>query len=481
MIVHMPDQRLQGHTAESPRAAGEHVHRLLESIWASTSLEEATAAGDADRALRILHEVSCNLLSLGPSSQTHAAGGKAATADEVPAPGHLGVGRVGWRVIRQDVETVLRGVALLEKQNKYSEAVHYLRIVLPNCATAWQWQHAALRISLDLERGLNNPSRALAAYGSLLARGRVTRTGIYPRADTSKVVTLPHELAAQRAVVRLQVPPRSWKKPRFSELTEAAEHTLSVPRDAAVDGRRGAWRFDGGATVLGVEEAVIHHFLTTELGRRGFQAAKWAAMHSENGIWLTIFGLLLWDIFWNANPGDGDCDDAGRSVTISHTDTSMPLLRGWIDDVAVTEAAAGVGGVDGASSSSDNTVVARLTAVAAGRGAAVLRATWAAHHGQLARGVDWERNTVEELCDVVDGVGPTATAAICRAYLSHYEQLCGGLPDLLFWGPDNCGSHRSLLVEVKGPGDKLSDNQRCWNAILAEGGAAVEVWYVKAK
>ena len=76
--------------------------------------------------------------------------------------------------------------------------MHYLRIVLPNCATSVQWQHAANRISLDLERGLNNPSRALAAYSSLLARGRVTSTGHNARTRASVVGTLPHELAAQR-------------------------------------------------------------------------------------------------------------------------------------------------------------------------------------------------------------------------------------------------------------------------------------------
>ena len=95
---------------QAPRAAGECGRRLLESIRASAFLEEATAAGDADRALQIIHEVSCNLMnlmSLGPSSQGGAAGGKAvladkaAPADEVPGPGCLGVGRGSWLVIRQ--------------------------------------------------------------------------------------------------------------------------------------------------------------------------------------------------------------------------------------------------------------------------------------------------------------------------------------------------------------------------------------------
>ena len=240
-------------------------------------------------------------------------------------------------------------------------------------------------------------------------------------------------------MVRLQVPPRSWKKPTFTELTAAPEHTLTLPRDSAVDGRRGAWRFDGGVTTAGVEDAVIHHFLTTELSRRGFPAAEWESMHSENGIWLTIFGLLLWDIFWNAggtdeggtDNGDGD-DGDGRSLSMSHTDTSLALLRSRID-VAATEATDGSSGVD--ESGSANAVVVRLGAVVAGGGADVIRNAWAAHHGKLARGVDWERNTVDELCNVVDGVGPTATAAICSAYLSHYEQLCGGAAQLStsFW------------------------------------------------
>lgn len=46
------------------------------------------------------------------------------------------------------------------------------------------------------------------------------------------------------------------------------------------------------------------------------------------------------------------------------------------------------------------------------------------------------------------------------------------MPDLLLWRPQDCSAK---LSEVKGPRDRLSEQQRAWAAALAAGGLDVEV------
>ena len=48
----------------------------------------------------------------------------------------------------------------------------------------------------------------------------------------------------------------------------------------------------------------------------------------------------------------------------------------------------------------------------------------------------------------------------------------GGMPDLLLWSAEG---RRAKLAEVKGPRDRLSEQQRAWAAALAAGGLQVEV------
>ena len=46
------------------------------------------------------------------------------------------------------------------------------------------------------------------------------------------------------------------------------------------------------------------------------------------------------------------------------------------------------------------------------------------------------------------------------------------MPDLLLWRPSD---RRAKLSEVKGPRDRLSEQQRAWAAALSDAGLEVEV------
>lgn len=50
------------------------------------------------------------------------------------------------------------------------------------------------------------------------------------------------------------------------------------------------------------------------------------------------------------------------------------------------------------------------------------------------------------------------------------------MPDLLLWSPER---REAKLAEVKGPRDRLSDQQRAWMAALEAAGMRAEVLKVK--
>ena len=52
----------------------------------------------------------------------------------------------------------------------------------------------------------------------------------------------------------------------------------------------------------------------------------------------------------------------------------------------------------------------------------------------------------------------------------------GGMPDLLLWHPLK---RKAKLSEVKGPRDRLSDQQRVWIAAITAAGLEVEVCKVQ--
>jgi len=103
-------------------------------------------------------------------------------------------------------------------------------------------------------------------------------------------------------------------------------------------------------------------------------------------------------------------------------------------------------------------------------------------------------------------IPPAALAGLCRLMAEDYRHRCGGFPDLTLW---NVAEHRckvrrpscSLVclfethfnwcnvgfqqppqfVEVKGPGDRLSEKQVVWLDVLASLGLEAEVCHVQGR
>lgn len=141
-------------------------------------------------------------------------------------------------------------------------------------------------------------------------------------------------------------------------------------------------------------------------------------------------------------------------------------------------------------------IEAQLNRIQCGEAPQLLSTTWSKWFGTLCMGLNWERHSLRELQVIASCIGGCGLASICRLLAEDYGGLAGGMPDLLLWRvpdtPVSCGlccgdcpnAHSSLhgeakLVEVKGPRDCLSDQQRAWISILMGAGIHVEVCKVR--
>jgi hypothetical protein len=105
-------------------------------------------------------------------------------------------------------------------------------------------------------------------------------------------------MRTQDRITLLSKPPRRWKLPKFDR-TVAPRRTI-----------------EGGVDGQSVEHRAIEYYSM-------HQGGSWCGVHTENGVWLMLFGLLFADIIF------GPCDSGLESERpeasgscASHTHTS---------------------------------------------------------------------------------------------------------------------------------------------------------------
>lgn len=105
-----------------------------------------------------------------------------------------------------------------------------------------------------------------------------------------------------------------------------------------------------------------------------------------------------------------------------------------------------------------------------------MRRTHAEKFGIQSPFVFWELLDAERLEQALTCLPPQHLAAWFRRLLADIRENRAGMPDLIqFWPAEG----RYRMIEVKGPGDRLQDNQKRWLAFCAEHGMPVEVCYVE--
>ena len=105
----------------------------------------------------------------------------------------------------------------------------------------------------------------------------------------------------------------------------------------------------------------------------------------------------------------------------------------------------------------------------------ILITSWELHLGTACRGVNWNRHTLSELRAAVACIGGPCLALFCRHLAQDYRSWSSGMPDLLLWRFDKEYGAEAKLVEVKGPRDRLSEQQRAWLLLLMDCGFNSEV------
>jgi Fanconi-associated nuclease 1 len=355
------------------------------------------------------------------------------------------------------------GVSVLERERRYEEAIELLKCLLSRSYCPGQRGYWTLRLSIDLEH-----------MGHLEESLLVAEKGI-----DDAWVRAGDRMALQRRILRLGKPPRRWKKPAFAKAVGRKIKEVYVrgrPLNSATGAKSIFYGYDGQQ--CSVEQLALQYY-------SGEEGGCWQGVHSEGGIWMTYFGLLMWGVLFADVP----------DVFQTSFQTAPLDLR-----------------TDSFYLSRESLIEAQLSNIHMGEAENILSATWETHFGTSCQGVNWDRHSLIELQTIASCIGGPALAAICRLLAEDYGSWAAGMPDLLLWRTSSdekdlpyrkCGhslSHggnsetcsccfqdavnnigttgsqgEAKLVEVKGPRDRLSEQQRAWILVLMDAGMCVEV------
>ncbi|KAJ0987186.1 hypothetical protein J5N97_005542 [Dioscorea zingiberensis] len=318
------------------------------------------------------------------------------------------------------------GVSVFEHERRYEDAVRFLRRLLSRFSCNSRRGHWTLRLSVDLEHlGRLDESLSVAEEGVL---------DPWVRAGS--------KMALQRRIVRLAKPPRRWRVPNCAEFLKRKIKEVDIngrPLNCETGAKNIFYGYDGD--LCGVEQLALQYYAG--------DGGSWQGVHSESGIWMTIFGLLMWDVIFSDVPN------------VFRSKFQMAPLDLDTDDFYIAR---------------KSLIEAHLQKIHDGKAEDILITSWKSHFGTSCRGINWDRHSLSELQAVVVCIGGHCLASLCRHLAQDYRNWSSGMPDLLLWrfhGDGDVGEAK--LVEVKGPRDRLSEQQRAWMLLLMDCGFDTEV------
>ncbi|KAL6898075.1 hypothetical protein ACP4OV_006671 [Aristida adscensionis] len=318
------------------------------------------------------------------------------------------------------------GVSVYERDRRYTDAIRILRILLSKVPSDRRRGYWTLRLSVDMEH-MGRPNESLS-----IAEGGVIDPWV--RAGS--------KFALQKRVLRLSKPPRRWKVPSYADYVRRNIKEVSIegrPLNCETGTKNVFYGYNG--ELCGVEQLALQYYAD--------EGGGWQGIHSEGGIWMTIFGLLMWDVMFS------DMQD----VFLSKFQTAPLDLE--TDDFYEAR---------------KDLVESQLRKIEGGMAEEMLISSWELHKGTSCQGVNWDRHCLTDLRAVVACIGGHCLASLLRHLAVDYRSWSSGMPDLLLWRfLDERGGGEAKLVEVKGPRDQLSEQQRAWIHVLVDFGFDVEV------
>ncbi|KAA3484083.1 fanconi-associated nuclease 1-like protein isoform X2 [Gossypium australe] len=327
-------------------------------------------------------------------------------------------------------KVILLGISFLECERRYKDAIHLLRRLLDCFTCDTRRGYWTVRLSVDLEHiGCPNESLSVAEAGLL---------DPWVRAGS--------RMALQRRVLRLAKPPRRWKTPSFSESLKRKiieVHIQGRPLNCEA-GRKSRFYGEDGEQ-CGVEQLALQYYATE---------GGWQGVHTESGIWMTIFGLLMWDILFSDVPN------------VFRTRFQTAPLDMETDHFYLAR---------------KSLIEPQLQKIHDGLAEEILITSWELHIGTACRGVNWVQHSLSDLRAAVSCIRGPCLASLCRHLAQDYRSWLSGMPDLLLWRFHGDYKGEAKLVEVKGPRDQLSEQQRAWLLLLMDCGFNAEVCKVSPK
>ncbi|KAL1408877.1 hypothetical protein Q8F55_005691 [Vanrija albida] len=255
----------------------------------------------------------------------------------------------------------------------------------------------------------------------------------------------------QECLIRTVVAPRVQQnigQARSQPAENGREREPSLGLDDEADKAKAAQQV-GKSVWLGREgEVTVEGWVLEWWEDKGYQG-----FHAEGSILSTLFTLLMWPVLFHPLPGAFETRYQTAPLDLGE-DTFARARRDLVD--------------------------ARLDAMQSNDAAlAMLRDADSRERprGTWAVGVNWDFGA-RELEEIVTCLGGRALSVICRMLSEEYRHRMSGVPDLIVW---NIDEKEVRFVEVKGPGDQLSETQRVWIDVLQSVGVPVEVCRVQAK
>ncbi|EFJ07647.1 hypothetical protein SELMODRAFT_236265 [Selaginella moellendorffii] len=311
--------------------------------------------------------------------------------------------------------------SFLEKERRYAEAVNLFKQLLSMQYCPGRRGYWTLRLSIDLEHLQRLEESLLVAENGL--NDFNVRGG--------------DRIALQRRVLRLGKPPRRWKVPPYAALLKKKHKVVTImgrPLNNANGMKSRFYGYDGQQ--CSVEDLALQYYA-------GEDGGGWKGVHSESGIWLTLFGLLMWDVIFSDVPDVFQTPFQTAPLDLC-TDSFYPVRSSLIES--------------------------RLQAIRDGGARQLVAETWEEHYGTSCSGVNWKKYSLEDLQTITVCIGGPGLSAICNLLAEDHSNWTAGMPDLLLWK-----EKEAKLAEVKGPGDRLSEQQVAWFLILSDANVPVEL------
>ncbi|EGG09831.1 uncharacterized protein MELLADRAFT_103952 [Melampsora larici-populina 98AG31] len=261
-------------------------------------------------------------------------------------------------------------------------------------------------------------------------------------------------LSLRRRLIRLkkslginQFSVEEWKVMNSSK--NWCRKTLSGNRieDGREIGRKSKWNSTRNPwEEVSVEEFVLEKYCEDE---------NWKGFHSEGSILTTLYSLIFWDVIFAPVPGVFETSYQSAPLDL-FTDAFAIVRSNLIKETIESFQKEGIGKIK-------ETLIKTYERESE-------KKTWCI-------GIHWERYGMNELLEILECLGCLEICKLLKVLSEEYGFRKGGVPDLCLW---NHKEKKVLFVEVKGPGDRLSETQIAWLDLLRIGiGCEVEVCEVK--